>query len=61
MYYCLCGHSVEIKNKEPYKICSWCGRKVTRENESAQERSIKSYLKNKKLHERCGRNIKVNL
>ena len=51
MYYCECGHSGTIRNKETYKICSWCGRKVTRNNLSVQEKSIISYFKYKKLKE----------
>ena len=46
---CVCGHSLPFGIKQPYKICTWCGRKVINNTKARfiycynQARSKKGY------------------
>ena len=43
---CQCGHSVFIPINVEYRICEYCGRKVTKENKTVYEIAFKSRITN---------------
>ena len=44
---CMCGHIIVMSYKNPFKICSYCGRKVLNKRISFKEK-LKSMLEEDK-------------
>lgn len=43
---CYCGHTIFISKDAEYRICQYCGRKVTKQNKTIYEIAFKNRITN---------------